>query len=210
MRLKPFMLLSGLAALLAVPAQADPAFVLTPAAQSGVGSNEVFFTGAFTNTNLAGNLFLNNIQFSFTNQAGNYLAGNSNVFYGNVPGILLPGGTYSDMVFGITIASNTPPGQYFGTVTIQGGGDIFAGTNLAAQGFEVTLPAAALGITLSGTNVALSWPSPPGSWTLQQNSDLTTTNWTAATNNTATVANGQAQTILAPTNVSLFYRLVYP
>src|SRR5580698_5357704 len=111
MRLKLFMLLSGLAVVLVVPARADLVLVLTPGMQSGVGSNEVFFTGSFTNTSLTNNILLNNIQFSFTNQAGNYLAGDSNAFYGNVPGILAPGGTYSDVVFGVAINSNTPPGQ---------------------------------------------------------------------------------------------------
>ncbi|MGD0253832.1 MAG: hypothetical protein ABSC01_14190, partial [Verrucomicrobiota bacterium] len=118
--MKPFVLRSGLALLLAASAQADLAFVLTPAAQSDVGSNEVIFTGTLINTSLTDDLFLNDIQFSFIDEAADYLAADTNAFFANVPGILLPGETYRDVVFGITIAPATPPGQYFGIVTIQG------------------------------------------------------------------------------------------
>jgi hypothetical protein len=209
MRLKPFVLRSGLALLLAASAQADLAFVLTPAAQSDVGSNEVIFTGTLINTSLTDDLFLNDIQFSFIDEAADYLAADTNAFFANVPGILLPGETYRDVVFGITIAPATPPGQYFGIVTIQGGTNIFAATNLVSPIFEVSLPPAAMGITLSGTNLVLSWPSPPGGFVLQQNADLTTTNWTAATN-TPAITNRQNQVILLPANGSQFYRLEYP
>ncbi len=209
MRLKPFMLLSGLALLLAASAQADMEFDLTPAAQSDVGSNEVVFTGTLINTSLTDDLFLNNIQFDFIDEADDCLGADTNAFFANVPGILLPGETYSDVVFGITIAPATPPGQYFGAVTIQGGTNIFAVTNLASPLFEVSLPPAAMGITLSGANLVLSWPSPPGSFALLQNANLTTTNWTTITNMPA-FANGQNQVILSPTNSSEFYRLEYP
>src|SRR5208282_5845370 len=97
MRLKSFALLSGLALLLAASAQADLAFVLTPAAQSDVGSNEVVFTGTLINTRLTDDLFLNNIQFDFIDEADDYLAADTNAFFANVPGILLPGETYSDV-----------------------------------------------------------------------------------------------------------------
>jgi hypothetical protein len=208
MRLKPLMLLSALALLSAASTRADLAFVLTPAIQSGVGTNEVFFSGTLTNTSLTTN-FLNNIQFNFTGTASNYLTADTNVFFANVPGILLPGETYTDVVFGIFINSATPHGNYSGTVTIQGGADIFAADNLTNQTFQVTLPPAALGIVAAGGNLLLSWPSPPGDFVLQQNSDLTTTNWTTAPN-TPAITNYQAQVILAPANGNLFYRLKYP
>jgi hypothetical protein len=210
MRLKFFIFLSGLTLLMSVASlRADLAFVLTPATQSDVGSNEVVFTGTLINTSLTNDLFLNDIQFDFIDEADNYLAADTNVFFANVPGILLLGETYSDVVFGITVASNTPPGQYFGIVTIQGGTNIFAAINLASPIFEVSLLPATLAIAPSGTNFLLSWPSPPGSFVLQQNSDLTTTNWLTVTN-TPTVTNGQNQAILAPPGGSEFYRLEYP
>jgi hypothetical protein len=210
MRLKFLMLLSALALLLSTAStRANLAFTLTPAAQSDVGSNQVIFTGTLINTSLTDNLFLNDIQFDFIDDANSYLAAGTNAFFANVPGILLPGENYNDIVFAIAINPATPPGQYFGIVTIQGGTDIFAATNLASPIFEVSLPPATLDIAPSGTNLVLSWMSPPGGFVLQQNSDLTTTNWTAVTN-TPTITNGQNQIILSPTNGNQFYRLEYP
>jgi hypothetical protein len=209
MRLKPLMLLSGLSLLMsAAPLRADLVFVLTPAVQSDVGSNEVSFTGTLINTSLTDNLFLNNIQFDFIDEEDDYLGADTNVFFANVPGILLPGETYSDVVFGITVAPTTPHSQYFGIATIQGGKNIFAANNLASLIFEVSLPPAALNITTSDNNIALSWPSPPGDFLLQQNSDLTATNWLTVTN--LSTINFQNQVILSPTNGNQFYRLKYP
>src|ERR1017187_10758487 len=104
MRLKSFILLSGLALLLSIaPARADLAFVLTPAVQSDVGSNEVFFTGMLINTSLTDNLYLNDIRFDFIDEAAGHLAAETNVFFANVPGSLLPSETYTELVFGIEI-----------------------------------------------------------------------------------------------------------
>jgi hypothetical protein len=209
MRLKPFLFLSGLALLLAVSARADLVFVLAPAVQSDVGNDEVIFTGTLVNTSPTDDVFLNNIQFDFMDEADDYLAADTNVFFANVPGILLPGETYADVVLGITIAPGTPPGQYFGLVTLQGGTNIFAADNLASPLFEVSLSPAALGVALSSTNLILSWPSPPGDFVLQQNSDLTTTNWLTVTN-APTVTNFQEQVVLPVAAGNYFYRLAYP
>ncbi len=134
-----FGLLLAVALLLSVSsAHAGLTFVLTPAAQSGARSNEVVFTGTLRNTSLTDNLYLNNIQFSFTGAAANYLAGDSNAFFANVPGILLPGETYSDVVFAVAIDAATPPGDYCGSVTIRGGSDIFAAANLVCRMFHVS------------------------------------------------------------------------
>jgi hypothetical protein len=184
-------------------------FILTPPTQSGVGTNEVFFIGTLTNTSATDNLFLNNIQFAFTNAATNYLTADTNVFFANVPGILLPGETYSDVIFGIAVNSATPPGNYFGTATVQGGTNIFDATNLSGQTFQISLPPATLQISNSGTNLILSWPTLPGGFVLQQNSNLAATNWTATTNAPA-IANFQDQIIFPSTNGNQFFRLKYP
>jgi len=210
MRLKFPTFLSALALLLAsAPAQADLAFVLTPATQSGVGSNEVVFTGTLTNTSQTDNLFLNNLQFSFTGAATNWLTGDTNFFFENVPGILLPGETYSDIVFAIALNPATPPGVYSGTATLQGGTNIFAATSLSGQPFQVSLPPATLALALSGTNRILSWGAPPAGFALQQVSDLTTANWVTVTN-TPNATNGRNHVVLSPTNGIEFYRLKYP
>jgi hypothetical protein len=193
----------------ATPMRADLVFVLTPAAQSDVGSNEVAFTGTLINTSPTDNIFLNDIQFDFIDEAGDYFTADTNAFFANVPGILLPGETYSDIVFAITVAPTTPPAQYFGFVTIQGGTNIFAANNFSSPIFEISLTPAALNITLSGTNLVLSWPSPPGGFVLQQSSGLATTNWLTMTN-TPVITNFQNQIILPPNTGNQFYRLEYP
>jgi hypothetical protein len=43
-----------------------------------------------------------------------------------------------------------------------------------------TLGAPTLTVTHSGNSVKVSWPYPSTGWTLQQNSDLTTTIWSAS------------------------------
>ncbi len=120
---------------------ADPSFTLTPAVQSGAISNEVVFTGVLSNRCTTNELFLNDIQISFIGVGTNYLTADTNTFYANVPGILLAGGTYSDVVFAVGINAGTPPGDYFGMVTILGGSNIFAETALTSLTFQVSSPA---------------------------------------------------------------------
>lgn len=140
MRLKPFILLLAATLLSPVPtARAGLTFVLTPATQLGARSNAVVFTGTLSNTSLTEDLYLNDIQFSFTGAATNYLAGNSNAFFANVPGILLPGETYSDIVCAVVIDASTPPSDYSGSVTLVGGTNIFAVSNLETQSFQVSV-----------------------------------------------------------------------
>jgi len=139
--------------------RADVICTLTPVVQYGVKGNEVVFTGALSSTNLTGDVFLNNIQISFTGVATNCLTTETNVFFANVPGILSPGETYSDVVFAVAISSNTPAGDYFGTVTIVGGTNIFDTTALASQPFQVTSADTPFGTWQSlefGTNAANS------------------------------------------------------
>jgi hypothetical protein len=140
----------GLAlAVAAVPAGADVMFVLTPAVQSGARSNEVFFTGMLSNASQTETQLLNDIAVSFTGAATNYLTADTNTFFANVPGLLLPGETYSDVVFAVAINPATPPGDYFGSVTIVGGSNIFAAANLGSQAFQVSSPAVGISATVT-------------------------------------------------------------
>lgn len=208
MRLKTLTLLSAVAISLArAPAWAELGFVLTPATQSTVAGNRVIFNGTLTNQSLTGNLFLNGIRVAFTG-ATNILA-DTNVFFANVPGILLPGETYSDLIFAVAINANAAPGSYFGTVAIGGGTNIFAAADLASQPFEVSLPSPALAIARSGTGILLSWPAPADGFVLQRNLDLIATNWIALTN-TPLLTNAQFQVILSPPDGTIFYRLQRP
>src|ERR1017187_2076006 len=67
-----------------------------------------------------------------------------------------------------------------------------------------TVGAPSLGITHFGNSVKVSWPYPSTGWTLQQNSDLTTTSWSTSSG----IANDGTNnfiTITAPTG-KLFFR----
>jgi hypothetical protein len=61
-------------------------------------------------------------------------------------------------------------------------------------------------IQLNGTNVLITWPGAISGYALQQNSDLTTTNWVNVTN-LDSVVNGLHQVIVPVGSSNAFYRL---
>jgi hypothetical protein len=209
MRLKSFMFVSALALLPAAPMRAGLTLSMTPSAQSGLTNNEIYLTGTLANTSLTTNLFLNSVQITLNGTATNFLAADTNAFFANVPGILLPGENYNDVVFAVAVNASAHPTNFSGTVTIQGGADIFSTNNLTTQTFQVSVPPAAVVMARSGTNLIISWQSPPTGFVLQQISSLNGTNWVAATS-TPVFTNGQNQVVLSPSTNSQFYRLKYP
>jgi hypothetical protein len=184
-------------------------FTLASTNQTTISSNEVFFTGTLSNISPTTNLFLNGIQFSLTGAASTNLLPHTNIFFANVPGILLSNETYTDTIFAVALNPNTKPGNYSGQVTLQGGTNIFSAGNLGSQTFQISLPTAALNILLTNGSLALVWPSFPGDSILQQNFNLTTTNWTIVTN-MPTLANNQYQITLPLSPTNQFFRLNYP
>src|ERR1039457_6913453 len=116
-------------------ARAAVSFVLTPGTQASAQGVEVFFTGILGNTDPTNDVYLNDIQFVFSSN----LTFVANAFFANVPGILSAGQTYSDIVFAVILIPTTPIGNYFGTVTLVGGSNIFASNGLATQSFEVSV-----------------------------------------------------------------------
>ena len=66
-------------------------------------------------------------------------------------------------------------------------------------------------LALSGGNLVISWPTNESSGAvLQQNSDLSSTNWIATPTNFLTVTNGQYRVLASPTNAQQFFRLYTP
>ena len=96
-------------------------------------------TGALTNLGRT-NLYLNDVQCVLFDSASNVLLADSNTFFANVPGILSRGETYTDVVFGVSLGPVAPPGVYNGAITIFGGSNIFATSNLATASFQISLP----------------------------------------------------------------------
>jgi hypothetical protein len=94
------------------------------------------------------------------------------------------------------IASSADGGQ---VVAVVYGGGIYTSR---------TAPAPLLRLMPSGGNAFLSWIIPSLDFTLQQNSDLTTTNWTdVPTPPVLNLTNLQNQVMVSPTNGHTFYRL---
>jgi hypothetical protein len=117
------------------------------------------------------------------------------------------GPIYTSTDFGATWISNIAPALNWTSVASSADG-----TKLVAaspQGIYVSQPAPALNIDRSGGNLILSWPSSALALGLQENADLTTTDWTAVATSPV-FTNGQYQVILNPTNDSRFFRLKYP
>lgn len=89
-----------------------------------------------------------------------------------------------------------------------------AGAISAAQGqvwISQSTPAPQLNISPTNTNVLLSWIVPSTNFTLEQNSDLSTANWTAITNVPAlNFTNVQFEVTLPEANSQGFYRLATP
>jgi len=111
-------------------------FNLIPSVQSGPVGIEITFSGTLKNTSSTDDLFLNDLQFSLNGAATTALVPNGSVFFANVPGILLPNETYSGPIFAVTVKSSPAQADYTGSVTIRGGVDIFALTDLLSTNFQ--------------------------------------------------------------------------
>ncbi|HEY4283796.1 MAG TPA: hypothetical protein VGM62_12095 [Chthoniobacterales bacterium] len=123
-------------------------FTLTPTVQSGAIGAKVCFVGTLKNTSTTQNLFLNDIHFDVNPPAASALTPDPNVFFANVPGILLPNETYTGPIFTVAVDSHADPGDYTGSVTIRGGTDIFAATDLLSQEFQVSSPSISISATV--------------------------------------------------------------
>ncbi|MEI7938568.1 MAG: hypothetical protein WCK27_17930 [Verrucomicrobiota bacterium] len=112
------------------------------------------------------------------------------------------GGTTSDGVYEIT-----------GTIGQPDAGSVIAGNYVIEGGFwsdlEPVPGAPDLTIErMSPSSVLLAWPAPSNGFMLQQNTNLTTTNWVAVTN-PPVVVNGEKQVTVSPLVGNRYYRLNY-
>jgi endonuclease G len=83
------------------------------------------------------------------------------------------------------------------------------GLATSASNFTVTLSAPTLSIALAGDSVIISWPSPSTGFSLQQNTDLTTTNWT--TYSGAVENDGTTRSVIIPIETgNNYFRLIHP
>lgn len=160
-----------------------------PVVNAAAGSILVF-NGTLTNTDSAAKVFLNDVQVSAP--AG--LTSQPNVFFANIPGILLPGETYTGPFFSVALNPGAASGDYGATLTVSGGADIFAAGTLATAGFTVLSPA----VTISATAPDASEFGPvPGAFTISRTGGTgipLSVNFTVG----GTAANGSTCTVIAP------------
>jgi hypothetical protein len=126
---------------------------------------------------------------------------------------------YTSVNSGTTWTSNSVPLGYWSSVASSADGSKLVAATWAygalADAYGIytldSTPAPSLNIAPSDSNLVLSWIMPSTNFVLQQNLDLTTTNWTDVTDTpTLNLCNLQYQVGLSPTNSSGFYRLATP
>jgi hypothetical protein len=99
---------------------------------------------------------------------------------------------------------NVAPGRHWQSVACSADGNKKFAVVLGGGIYTyASAPGPVLNLALSGRDHVISWAWPASGFVLQQNADLTTTNWTDVTN-TPTVVN---QVILSPSSSNVFYRL---
>ena len=126
--------------LFAMSARAALKITLAPAIKNAARGTERVFSGTLTNTSATGKLFLNGLHVTLNGGAVTFLALQPNDFFANIPGILLPGETYTGPIFRVALGALAPADDYTGTITLDGGGDITAAANLASAIFAVLSP----------------------------------------------------------------------
>ena len=126
---------------------------------------------------------------------------------------------YTSTDFGVTWVSNNVAAEDWSAVASSADGNMLVATTTSGAGNHTyggvwasqSTPSPRLNIVPSSNNIALAWIIPLTNFVLQQNLDLTTTNWTVVTNPpTLNLTNLQYQVSLSPSNSSGFYRLASP
>lgn len=145
----PLFALAAAAALAAFPGRASAALEVTlaPSVQNAGPGAELVFSGTLTNTAASGKLFLNDISAALGGASATALTLQSPAFFSNVPGILLPGESYTGVLFRIALGSAAPAADYSGTITFSGGAGIMDTTALQSTGFTVLSPAVSIAAT---------------------------------------------------------------
>jgi hypothetical protein len=178
--------------------------------------------GAYTSTNSGVTWISNSVSpYSLYCSAVAMSADGSKMVAGVVvEGAFVPVSIYTSTNSGATWQTNNAPYTYFRNTgtwkTVAASADF---SKLVAVGgysgwgifTSQTTPSPQLNLTPSGSNLTASWIIPSTNFVLQENLDLTTSNWTDVTNPPAlNLTNLQDEVVLSPTSSSGFYRLKTP
>jgi hypothetical protein len=122
------------------------------------------------------------------------------------------GGIYASSDSGKSWTTNNAPAQnWYSVASSADGNKLFACVNGGGIWTLQTLPTPQLNVALSDTNLRFSWIVPSTNFVLQENSDLTTTDWVTLTDvPTLNLSNLNDEVVLSPSNSSGFYRLATP
>jgi photosystem II stability/assembly factor-like uncharacterized protein len=106
------------------------------------------------------------------------------------------------------ISNNVPSTSWYSVASSADGCKMIAAGNSGIWATQMT-PTPQLNFTLSNANLAFSWLVPSTNFVLEQNLDLTTTNWMTLTNAPMlNLTNLQDEVIISPSNSSGFFRLM--
>jgi hypothetical protein len=125
---------------------------------------------------------------------------------------------YTSTNSGTTWISNNVPSESWHSVASSADGNQLVVAGMADQSFNPghvyisqTTSSPCLNLTPSSSNLAVAWIIPSTNFVLQQNSDLTTTNWTDVTNPPVlNLTNLQNEVTFPLTGSNAFYRLKTP
>lgn len=178
-------------------------------AASGPDTSSDFIPPIYTSTDSGATWITNNMPGKFWQGVASSADGNRLV------AVAQGGIIYTSTNCGATWILNSfpdPSAVLWSVASSADGGKLAAGVGFGGGIYTCqTTPAPVLNIIPASSNLAFSWVVPSTDFVLQQNSDLTTTNWTDVTNTpTLNLTNLQNQVILSPSGSNAFYRLKTP
>ena len=116
--------------------KANAAFIsLVDSSHVGLPGDTVSFSGVLSNTGPS-TVYLNGTGFVFSSLD---VVIDDGPFFAFVPAILVPGGSYSGVLFNAIISTTAVPGNYTGAFSTFGGSDLLAFGTLDTQRFEVVV-----------------------------------------------------------------------
>jgi hypothetical protein len=98
------------------------------------------------------------------------------------------------------------PAFYWSSVASSADGSKLVAVAATGQIYTAQPTPPQLSVILSGANLTIAWPSSVTGFQLQQNVNLTATNWTDVMNSVS-ITNGLYQVTVSPSNSMAFYRL---
>lgn len=133
--MKPFLFSLTVLLGLASQANADLIFTLDTPTFSGAPGDNIDIMGTLLNPDQS-SIFLNGFSGFLTNPDLDF---DTTDFFTIVPAVIGNGESYSGPIAGVLVGLSGQPGNYSGSITLQGGADANAFDDLATQNFQFTV-----------------------------------------------------------------------